>query len=68
VKPGQAVKDGSSGSVGSMQGLAGWGTAVATLKKGGEVSWVVNLEKGQAALIKLDYEARMPSADTIIAT
>jgi uncharacterized protein (TIGR02231 family) len=68
VKTGQAAKEGSSGNVGSVREHATWGKAVATMKKGGEVNWTVNLEKGQACLVRLDYEARLPSTDTIIAT
>ncbi|KAF2426251.1 hypothetical protein EJ08DRAFT_663289 [Tothia fuscella] len=68
VKTGQAAKEGSSGvtSTGTVKDNEKWGKAVATLKKGGEITWVVELEKGQAALIKLDYEARLPSGDAII--
>lgn len=65
VRAGQSAKEGGSGA---MQGQRGesWGKAVASLKKNGEVAWNVNLEKGQACLLKLEYEARMPSQDNIV--
>ena len=63
VRTGQNARDGGSGS--TQQGAA-WGKAVAAWKKNGEVAWTVNLEKGQACLLKLDYEARLPSHETIV--
>jgi hypothetical protein len=67
VKAGQAAKEGGKevASTGSVKEGA-WGKATATLKKNGEVNWNVNLEKGSACLLKLEYEARMPSGETII--
>jgi hypothetical protein len=69
VKAGQAAKEESGGSslVAAQQTATAWGKAAATLKKNGEVSWTVNLEKGQACLLKLEYEARLPNNETIIA-
>lgn len=43
-----------------------WGRAVATLKKGGEVSWNVKLNPGQGVRLVLEYEARFPSSDSIV--
>ena len=63
VRTGQNAREvGSSSS----QQAAAWGKAVAALKKNGEVAWTVNLEKGQACLLKLDYDARLPSQETIV--
>jgi hypothetical protein len=43
-----------------------WGKATATLKKDGEVAWLVNIEKGQSCVLKLGYETRLPSNDAVI--
>ena len=64
VRAGQNAREG--GGSGSTQQAAAWGKAVAALKKNGEVAWTVNLEKGQACLLKLDYEARLPSYESIV--
>ena len=42
-----------------------WGTAKATLKKAGEVSWKVNLEPGRGVKLVLEYEARFPSNEVV---
>ncbi|QDS75509.1 hypothetical protein FKW77_004964 [Venturia effusa] len=65
VKTGQAAKEGMSGTP-SASASVNWGKAVASLKKAGEINWTVNLEKGQACLLKLEYEAKMPSAEVIV--
>lgn len=43
-----------------------WGRAVATLKKGGEISWNVKLNPGHRVRLVLEYEARFPSSDSIV--
>ena len=63
-KDGDAVRAGQNAKEGQ-QGV-NWGKAVANMKKNGEVNWTVTLEKGQACLLKLEYEARLPSAESII--
>jgi len=63
-KEGDSVRTGQNAREG--QQATAWGKAVAALKKNGEVAWTVNLEKGQACLLKLDYEARLPSQETIV--
>ena len=67
VRAGEKAKEGSSGApTASVRGDGTWGKATASLKKNGEVNWAVNLEKGAACLLKLEYEARMPNGETII--
>jgi hypothetical protein len=63
-KEGDSVKTGQSAKTGTLP----WGHAIANLKKNGEVAWTVNLEKGQACLLKLDYDARLPSTEAIATT
>jgi hypothetical protein len=65
VKTGQAAKEGASGTQAVSTSTA-WGKATAAMKKAGEINWTVNLEKGQACMLKLEYEAKMPSAETIV--
>jgi hypothetical protein len=65
VKTGQAAKEGASGTQ-SVSASTTWGKATAAMKKAGEINWTINLEKGQACLLKLEYEARMPSAEVIV--
>lgn len=43
-----------------------WGRAVATLKKGGEISWNLKLNPGQGVRLVLEYEARFPSSESIV--
>jgi hypothetical protein len=62
VKAGNGAKDGAAVANGNA-----WGKAIASLKKGGEIAWTVQLEKGQAALLKMEYEARMPTGENIVA-
>ncbi|KAJ9649409.1 hypothetical protein H2199_000184 [Coniosporium tulheliwenetii] len=60
---------GAVGDAPAQEGKNGkWGKAVATLKKNGEVAWNVTLEKGQACLLGLEYEARLPSTEKIVST
>ncbi|KAF2097558.1 hypothetical protein NA57DRAFT_41280 [Rhizodiscina lignyota] len=66
VRAGSAAKEGASGATASGQGNA-WGKATATLKKDNQVAWTVTLEKKQACLLKLEYEARMPATERITA-
>jgi hypothetical protein len=65
VKAGAPAKEGSSGAIETAKGKE-WGTAVAKLKKNGEVDWTVKLEKGQGCLLKLEYEARLPPSERIV--
>ncbi|KAF2182203.1 hypothetical protein K469DRAFT_712812 [Zopfia rhizophila CBS 207.26] len=65
VRAGVSAKEGSSGAVATTQSTA-WGSAVAKLKKNGEVNWTVKLGKGQGCLLKLDYEARLPPSEKMV--
>jgi hypothetical protein len=62
VKPGDAVKAGAPAT----EGKAAWGKATATLKKDGEVAWLVIIEKGQSCVLKLAYETKLPSSDAVV--
>jgi hypothetical protein len=44
-----------------------WGSAVATAKKGGEISWNVKLNPGQGVKLMLEYEANFPGGETVVA-
>lgn len=44
----------------------GWGTAVATLKKTGEVSWDVELHAGKGVRLDLEYEVSLPAGDVAV--
>jgi hypothetical protein len=43
-----------------------WGKAVATLKKGGEVSWDVSLYPGKTVRLDLEYEVSLPAGDRAV--
>ncbi|TVY44954.1 Protein F37C4.5, partial [Lachnellula occidentalis] len=43
-----------------------WGSAVATAKKGGEVTWNVQLNPGQSVKLVLEYEATFPAGESVI--
>lgn len=45
---------------------ANWGTAIASAKKGGEVSWNVKLNPGQGVKLMLEYEANFPGGETMV--
>lgn len=68
VRAGTAAKEGRSGatSLAETNQSGTWGKAVGTLKKGGEVAWTVNLEKGHACLLELEYRAKLPSTEKIV--
>ena len=40
--------------------------AMATAKKGGEVSWNVKLNPGQGVKLMLEYEATFPGGETVV--
>lgn len=42
-----------------------WGSAVATAKKGGEVTWNVHLNPGQGVKLVLEYEAMFPAGESV---
>ncbi|TVY24310.1 Protein F37C4.5, partial [Lachnellula hyalina] len=42
-----------------------WGSAVATAKKGGEVTWNVHLNPGQGVKLVLEYEATFPAGESV---
>ncbi|KAH8678938.1 hypothetical protein BGZ60DRAFT_402185 [Tricladium varicosporioides] len=44
----------------------GWGTALATAKKGGEVVWNVKLNPGAAVRLNLEYEATFPGGEGVV--
>ncbi|KAK7955759.1 uncharacterized protein PG986_004981 [Apiospora aurea] len=62
---------GAPGGGGVPAGVAGregkdekdWGKAVATLKKGGEVSWDVTLNAGRVVKLGLEYQCAFPTGD-----
>jgi hypothetical protein len=68
VRAGQAAKEGGKEVAAPTSSVreGAWGKATATLKKNGEINWNVNLEKGGACLLKLEYDTRMPSGEAII--
>jgi uncharacterized protein (TIGR02231 family) len=43
-----------------------WGNAIATAKKGGEVTWNVKLNPGQGVKLVLEYEASFPAGETVV--
>lgn len=53
------VREGSGGA-------KDWGKAVATLKKGGEVSWDVELNAGKSVKLDLEYEVSLPAGDVAV--
>ena len=60
---GDAVKTGTA-VVG--KGMEKWGTAMAILRKGGEVAWEIKIEPGRGAKLVLEYEAKFPSSEMIV--
>lgn len=54
------VQDGAGGSA------KDWGKAIAALKKGGEVSWDVELNAGRGVKLDLEYEVSLPAGDMAI--
>jgi hypothetical protein len=69
VKAGVSAKEGASGAVTLVEKDKkpdAWGTAVAKWKKNGELGWTVKLEGGKGCLLKLEYEARLPPAESIV--
>lgn len=56
-------------NTGVQEGGAGgkdWGKATATLKKGGEVSWDVELNAGRGVKLDLEYEVSLPAGDVAV--
>ncbi|KAL9110319.1 MAG: hypothetical protein Q9227_005050 [Pyrenula ochraceoflavens] len=43
-----------------------WGSATAKRGKDGKIEWTVNLERGGACVLNLDYEARLPGQERIV--
>lgn len=43
-----------------------WGSAVASVRKGGEVVWNVKLNPGQSVKSMLEYEASFPTGEAVI--
>jgi hypothetical protein len=67
VKAGVSAKEGSSGAVAEKDKKSEtWGTAMAKLKKNGEIGWTVIIEGGKGCLLKLEYEARLPPSEKIV--
>ncbi|KAK6853924.1 hypothetical protein PG995_010736 [Apiospora arundinis] len=58
---GQGVAAGVPGREGKDE--KDWGKAVATLKKGGEVSWDVTLNAGRMVKLGLEYQCILPTGD-----
>jgi uncharacterized protein (TIGR02231 family) len=59
------IADGSGQLPVPALGQSNWGSAVATLKKNGEINWNVKLNKGQSCRLLLEYDARVPSGEVI---
>ena len=72
VATGDSARDVSAGNrvsetgKGSSKKAANWGSAIARLKKNGEIAFAVKLEPSGGCLLKLEYEARLPSTDRIV--
>lgn len=60
--------EGDSREAGNTIGMRdeSWGSATATMKKGGEVSWDFKIEPGKNTKFVLEYEARFPSGELVI--
>lgn len=66
-RAGVSVQDGGSGGSSSKDASGkDWGKAVATLKKGGEVSWDVELNPGRSVKLDLEYEVSLPAGDVAV--
>lgn len=68
-RAGVSVQEGGSGGSSSSKdggGAKDWGKAVATLKKGGEVSWDVELNPGRSVKLDLEYEVSLPAGDVAV--
>lgn len=51
---------------GGGSGAKDWGKATATLRKGGEVSWDVELHAGRGVKLDLEYEVSLPAGDVAV--
>lgn len=60
-----------SGAQGSAAAARGpdkkWGTATATARKGGEISYAVKLNPGKSCKVVLEYEAAYPGGEQVVA-
>lgn len=67
VQPRGLVEDGAGVSTGVQDGNAkngkDWGRAFASLKKGGEVNWDVELNAGKSVKLGLEYDVSLPAGD-----
>lgn len=67
VQPRGLVEGGAGVSAGAQDGTVkdrkDWGKAVATLKKGGEVNWDVELNAGKSIKLGLEYDVSFPAGD-----
>jgi uncharacterized protein (TIGR02231 family) len=67
VQPRGLVDGGAGVSAGAQDGTVkegkDWGKAVATLKKGGEVKWDVELNAGKSVKLGLEYDVSLPAGD-----
>ncbi|KAF6785538.1 mucoidy inhibitor-like protein [Colletotrichum sojae] len=70
LQPASLVVDGAGKPVGrpgrGEKEDADWGTATATLRKGGQVEWLVSLNAGKAVKLGLEYVVAMPSGDAAV--
>lgn len=69
--PGGLREGGAGVSTGVLEGTSSkdgrdWGKATATLKKGGEVSWDVELNAGRGVKLDLEYEVSLPAGDVAV--
>ncbi len=72
LQPAGLRSEGDTAKSGTGVAIAGkaaeeWGRATALLKKGGEVCWDLRLEPSRAVKLVLEYEARFPSAEMVVA-
>lgn len=67
VQPRGLVEGGAGVSAGAQDATVkdgkDWGKAVATLRKGGEVKWDVELNAGKSVKLGLEYDVSLPAGD-----
>ncbi|KAL3417791.1 hypothetical protein PVAG01_10801 [Phlyctema vagabunda] len=65
-----AARESTYGSATADKGKAAtkWGSANASIKKGGEVTWTVKLLPAQSVKLILEYEASFPGGESVVQT
>ena len=66
IKEGNAVSSGTPLGERKVSGK-GWGHATASLGKDGEIAWAFKIGPGRGARFMLEYAARFPSGETVVA-